>query len=516
MNINKLYIIMAIVALMGTFACSDLEETPLDEQLGHDLINDPTNINGLINPPYATLRRIIEWFDYWALQQISTDETAFPTRGSDWYDNGAWQQLHLHTWTPDHIRLTNVWTVLSQGISRSNTAIYYIGQFPQNDTTVQYINEARFLRAYYVYLMVDLFGQVPFREADDLNFTTTPDVMDRKTATDFVISEVNEVYPNLKTRAENGSERVTKGAADALLAKVYLNYNVYTGEEKWTEAITHCNNVINSGEYTVTDDYWSMFQWDVTGVHPEFILTVPMTDAVDMGSGSVWINFTLHYNQIFGTYTSFWNGGVTTEDFVSTFDSANDVRFNDTRIMNETGFNQGFLIGQQRGPDGTALTTRDGSPLVFTPDFNLTNSDETKGIRVIKYAPNPNTERQFSSSNDVPLFRISDVYLIRAEASLRNGDAASALSDVNFIRGMRSAPGKTLPLLTSVTLNDILNERGFELYWEGHRRQDLVRFDMFTEAYQEKPVTEEYRELYAIPTSALDVNDKLTQNPGYQ
>jgi hypothetical protein len=234
-----------------------------------------------------------------------------------------------------------------------------------------------------------------------------------------------------------------------------------------------------------------------------------------MGSGSVWINFTLHYNQVFGTYTSFWNGGCTTSTFVNTFDQVNDIRFHDDRIKATTGLNQGFLVGQQYSVAGVALTNRSGAPLIFTPDFSLTSSNETQGIRVIKFAPNPNTQRQFSSPNDIPLLRISDIYLTRAEAKLRNGDAAGALADVNYIRARRSAPGKTLPLLTSVTLTDILNERGYELYWEGYRRQDLVRFGKFNDAWQEKPATAASTVIYPIPTSALDVNKNLKQNAGY-
>jgi hypothetical protein len=111
--------------------------------------------------------------------------------------------------------------------------------------------------------------------------------------------------------------------------------------------------------------------------------------------------------------------------------------------------------------------------------------------------------------------RISDVYLIRAEARFRNGNTAGALEDINYIRGMRSAEGATLPLRTALTLDDILNERGFELYYEGLRRQDLIRFGKFTEAYQEKPVTDETKTLFPLPTSAVDVNENLTQNPGY-
>lgn len=503
-----------LFAFISLVSCTDLKENVLDEQLGTNLVNDPANVDALINPPYASLRHTIEWFDYWGLQEISTDEVIVPTRGTDWYDGGDWQKLYLQTWTADHVRLKNVWEVLNQGVSRSNTAIYYIGKFTQTATTTQYINEAKFLKAYYMYLLCDLFGQVPFREASDVDFSASPEVLTRQAAADKIIAELIAVMPNLKTKAQVGSDHVTAGAAKALLAKVYLNYEIWTGTKKYTDAIAACNDLIANPDYAVASDYWSMFQKNVAE-HSEFILRIPMDDVVDMGSGSVWANFTLHYSQVFGNLTSTWNGPSTTKTFFDTWDKVNDARFHDDRIKAECGFNQGFLVGQQYGLDGTALTQRNGSPLIFVPELNIQSSAENAGIRVIKFAPNSTTTHQFNSPNDVPIMRISDIYLIRAESKLRNGDAPGALADVNFIRSKRSAAGKTLPVLASITLADVLKERGYELYWEGLRRQDMIRFGNFGDARQEKPATDVNKALYPIPTSAININLNLKQNPGY-
>jgi len=231
MKRNKFIKYCTFIALVGLVACTNLDEKVLDEQLGTNLVNDPSNMTALINAPYASLRRTIEWYDYWALQEVSTDEVIVPTRGSDWYDNGEWIQLHLQTWTADHVRMKNVWDALSQGVSRSNVAMNYIGKFTQTATTTQYINEAKVLRAYYMYLMCDLFGQVPYREADAVDFSASPTILSRQQAADKIIADVNEALPNLKTKAEVGSDRITKGAAQALLAKVYLNYEVWTGQK---------------------------------------------------------------------------------------------------------------------------------------------------------------------------------------------------------------------------------------------------------------------------------------------
>lgn len=506
----------AIFALAGLTACTNLDEQVLDEQLGADLVNNPNNVEALINPPYASLRRTIEWYDFWALQEVSTDEVIIPARGTDWYDNGDWQQLHRQTWTANHPRMKNVWEVLNQGVSRANTAIYYIGQFPQNATTTQYINEAKFLRIYYLYMINDLFGQIPVREPNEVDFSVSPKVLKRLDAADYMINELKAIIPNLKTKAQVGSDKATVGAAKALLAKIYMNYGVYSGNTitKWDEAITMCNEIIASPDYSITSDYWTMFRKDVAE-HDEFILRVPMDDNVDMGSGSVWVNFTLHYSQVFGSITSTWNGPSVTSTFYNTFDVVNDARVKDDRIKSECGFNLGFLVGQQYSINGEALKQRNGEPLVFVPEINLESSPENAGIRCIKYEPNAQTTRQFSSPNDVPVIRISDIYLLRAEAKMRKGDAAGAMNDVNAIRAKRSAAGKSLPALTSITLDDILNERGFELYWEGHRRNDLIRFGKFDDAWQEKSATAINKAVYPLPTSATDVNENLIQNEGY-
>lgn len=514
MKINKIIKYSTLVAFVGLAACTNLDEKVLDEQLGTDLVNDAANAEALINPPYASLRRTIEWYDYWALQEVTTDEVIIPTRGSDWYDNGDWMSLHLQTWTSDHIRLKNVWNVLNQGVSRSNTAIYYISQFTQTAATESYINEAKFLRAYYMYLITDLFGQLPVREPNEVDFSVSPTVLNRADATAYLIEQVKSVVDKLPTKAQVGSAKATQGAAQALLAKLYLNSEFWGNGAKWSECIASCNSIISSSDYALATDYWSMFQKFVEE-NDEFIFRVPMSDDVDMGSGHVWSNFTLHYSQTFGNINSLWNGPSTTATFYNKFDQANDIRVYDNRIKAECGFNQGFLVGQQYNTDGVALTQRNGNPLVFVPEINLSSSPENAGIRVIKFAPNSQTTRQFSSPNDVPIMRLSDIYLIRAEAKLRGGDAAGALTDVNAIREKRSQAGKTLPLLSSVTLDNILDERGFELYWEGLRRQDLARFGKLGDVWQEKTATVSAKiSIFPAPTSAVDVNANLDANLG--
>jgi len=507
---NKFLIKVLVVFFAVSFAsCSKLDEQVLDESLDTSLMEDPANAPGLVNPAYANLRLLNEFWGPWGLSEATTDEAMFPTRGTDWFDGGIWQQDHLHTWTANHGHVTGAWNVILQGQSRANTGIYYLNQFPSTTEIDGYIIELRFLKAFYIYLANDFWGQTAFREWDETDYSVPPKVMDRTEATQWLITELKAIIPLMKTKAEIPYGRATKAAAQTLLAKVYLNQEVYTGTAAWDDVITQCSAVINSGDYTIADDYWSQFQYESPNTE-ESIFTFIRDESLSLGGGGVWNNFTLHYAQTFGNINSCWNGGCITRTFWETWTDATDVRKYDARIMPVTGFNQGFLVGQQYGPDGTALETRDGSPLIFVPDVNLANASEAEGVRCIKYAPNPNTNDQFTAGNDFYQFRISDVYLMRAEAKLRGGDAAGALADVNAIRLKRDATP-----LASVSLVELYNERGFELYWEGKRRQDMIRFGKFTSAYSEKPVTPDYVKVFPIPQSALDVNPNLVQNPGF-
>ncbi|NQU82431.1 MAG: RagB/SusD family nutrient uptake outer membrane protein [Parcubacteria group bacterium] len=498
-------------------SCTKLDEKIFDEEMGTSLIDDPANAPGLVNPAYASLRNLNEFWGTWGLQEATTDEAMFPTRGTDWYDNGIWQQDHLHTWSADHGHVSGAWNVILQGISRANTGIYYLKEFPSTTEIDGYIVELRFLKAYYVYLCNDFYGQTPYRTWDETDYSTPPIVLSREEATQWLFTELKEIIPLMKTKSELPYGRATKAAAQTLLAKVYLNQEVYIGTAAWSDVITQCDAVINSSDYTIAPDYWAQFQYDNPDVQ-EAIFTFIRNDNYDLGGGGVWVNFTLHYHQTFGNYTSLWNGGCITKTFWDSWENTDDadVRKYDNRIRPTTGLDQGFLVGQQYSVDGTALDTREFDangnpiPLIFVAEVNLTNASEAQGIRCIKYAPNPQTTRQFDAGNDFYAFRISDVYLMRAEAKFRSGDEGGARDDVNAIRSKRNATPRA-----ALTLDEIYDERGYELFWEGKRRQDMIRFGHFNDAYSEKPVTPAYTCIFPIPQSALDVNPNLVQNTGY-
>ena len=182
----------------------------------------------------------------------------------------------------------------------------------------------------------------------------------------------------------------------------------------------------------------------------------------------------------------------------------------------QTGFNLGFLEGVQYDVNGNELKTRKGETLNYTRDFPLYDCPENGGVRVVKYAPNMNATSSSSSDNDVQYYRLTDIYLMRAEAKMRSGDKTGALEDLNTIRRTRGVKEVSA---AEFTLDKIYNERGYEFYWEvgENRRMDMIRFGHFFEARTTKPnVTESYKYVFPIPEEALQGNPNLKQNAGYK
>jgi hypothetical protein len=304
----------------------------------------------------------------------------------------------------------------------------------------------------------------------------------------------------------------SKAAAHALLSRLYLNKAVYTAtnpEGPYTFApadmakvIQHAVAVMNDG-YALNANYFDNFKG--SGPSTEVILTSAQ------GSPQNRVYMTLHYNQ----NPSGWNGFATLADFYAKFadgDSRKGIAPGQIPGLpfgtTFSGIGLGFLSGQQKKDDGTNLTdTRTGQLLQFTGDVPLSGAATHKGIRVMKYHP--------AFYNKYILLRFAEVYLNMVEAKVRGGtdgsSPTSALQDINALRTLRGAAP-----LSAVTLQDVLDERGRELYWEGHRRIDLIRFGKFNDSWAEKGENADgFRVLFCIPQLAIDTNPNLVQNPGY-
>lgn len=516
---KKIYIVPILALGLTITSCSDLTENILNEQDNSSIITDAKNANMLAAPAYAAVRDFMSTGGIWALTETSTDEACFPSRGSDWNDvNNRTLFWHTYDATNEHVR--NAWNALMMGVTRSNVALNYLSQLEQTEDVKDYTNEVKFIRSLCMYYLMDYWGHFPMREADETDYSAKPTILSRADALQRIISDLNEIIPNLKQKGEVPYGRVTKAAAQTLLAHVYLNYQVFTGkapeftdgQTKWDEVISNCDAVINSGKYKFSDDYWKLYLHDNSAEADATEAIFPIVYDQSMGvSGQSWLNVTLHYAMNFGHY-SFWNGCCTTPTFVDTWDKT-DPRYTSDRLKKQVGFNIGMIEGQQYGIDGTKLTDRQGNDLVFTPEFLVEGANERMGIRVVKYAPDPNYAYGSGSDNDVMFYKYSDVYLMRGEAKFRKGDVQGALADINVVRKARGVKEYTA---SELTLEKFYNERGYEFYWDGmSRRDDMVRFNKYIGARYNVEACSADKILFPIPQNAMEANDELEQNPGY-
>jgi hypothetical protein len=448
----------------------------------------------------------------------TTDEMMGPTRGTDWSDFGVWRQLHAHTWDPSHGQVLGTWNDLNAGIFRATQVV------DAPTSTARQVAEARFLRAFFAFYVMDLYGQVPFRPSNAAP-SAIPTVMQRPAAFDFIVQDLRAArpqLPNLTSGADAGT--ASQEAVDFLLARLYLNRAVYTTSTPaspsagpYTFAAVDMDTVIArvqaiiDNPYTDLSPFWDNFHWDNTTRSNELVFV--KAEAAGTGGNFTTFWWTLHYND---SPSGCCNGFVTLGAFYDLFETA-DVRRTAyiPGMTDSTGVKAGILEGQQYRSYTDSLTPvgplsdRGGHPLVFTRAVDLLYSNETMGLRVIKYLIRPGPQRD-QAGTDFIFFRYADALLMQAEAQFRKGAPAAALTIVNQIRTNRGAS-----VLASITEQDLLNERGRELYWEGWRRHDLIRFGVFTQAWEAKPVSGAYRVMFPIPQRALDTNPNLVQIQGY-
>jgi starch-binding outer membrane protein, SusD/RagB family len=501
MKINKLFV---LVMLSGFFACTDLEEN-LNDDLNFDQADEVLDAGILLSGAYSGMNGVYHGpGGLWGMSEHSSDEAIPPTRGGDWDDNGAWRQLALRNWTPEQGDINGSFNGLLGQIF-ATTQVLTFGPTAAQEA------EAKTLRAMHIFNVTDLFGQVPFREPGE-DLLLAPRVLTSEEAVNLIISDTESSIQNLP---DGPATLATKDMAKVLLMKTYLNKGVFADRAApkfengdMQKVISLADEIIGSGKYSLADNYFDNFAPNNNVISTENIFTIENVAGSRSNIRNHWF-CVLHYNQ----NPSGWNGFATLSDFYDSFEDGDIRKGADYPVMTDvSGVKAGFLIGQQYDQNGTALKDRKGNQLIFTPEVALVetgNNLEVTGIRVIKYPID--YYNGDNANNDLVIFRYADVLLMKAEAILRSGGSAGdALALVNEIRAARSTSA-----LASLDLDKLLAERGRELYWEGMRRQDLIRFGKFLDAYQEKPAVGAERLLFPIPASALAVNPNLVQNPGY-
>lgn len=540
--ISHCLVLAAAVMLLG--AC--LDENPRDRLSDDDTYTSAKNL--YINA-VATLYNYIGGssesqglmgtyrgvYDY---NTFTTDEAIIPIRGGDWYDGGFWQDLFNHNWKPKDQALYNTWAYLYKVVVLANESLATIDHYSSLLTEEQYKAynaEVRALRAMFYYYIMDMYGNVPLVEgsstsgADSLRLEFSQ--ISRSRMMRYVVSELQQTAPLLSDEHSNyeGSYygRITRPVAWFLLAKIALNAEVYADDDwtdssrpdgsqlmfdvggsnlnAWQTCIAYCDSITAAG-YTLAEHYADNFL-----IHnensPENIFIIPM-DKIKYGNQFQYIFRSHHYAQGGARSMASENGSCATVSTALAYGYGTDTvdtRFDDNFYADTVYF------------QGNVITLDNGQPLVYYPlevEINLTYSPyiQTAGARMKKYEEDPTAFNDAKNGdNDIVLFRYADVLLMRSEALVRSGNDGS--SELNMVRRRAGMPE------IRATLASILRERRLELMWEGWRRQDLIRYGLYQNVYDGRESDGEsdgHTSVFPIPSTAIDLNPSLSQNPGYE
>ncbi|MBF9222650.1 RagB/SusD family nutrient uptake outer membrane protein [Hymenobacter ruricola] len=458
---------------------------------------------------------------YWYLQELTTDEAVVA------WNSGPLQELNTTSWSSSNDLINNCYTRIFYEVALCNEFIRETSDDKLSSRGItgqtaadarQQRAEARFLRALAYYHALDLYGNVPFVTEADAPSKALPHQTSRAALFAYVEKELQEIEPNLKPAHTAAYGRADRGAAWALLAKLYLNAQVYTGTARYTDCLTYCNKILTTPSYALAPEYRLLFLADnnVTAAS-EIIFPIESDGLV---------------SQVYGGTTYLVHAAVGGRMLASGFG------VNSGWAGNRTRKNLPLLFPTPAsGFDTRAMFFTNGQTLEINDLTSFTDGyGVTKWRNKTSTGANGHDPQQIFVDTDFTLLRLAEVQLMYAEAVLRGGTGGTQTQALAYVNALRdraygNAGGGTdgHVSLAELTAPDfLLDERGRELYWEATRRTDLIRFGKFTSNYNwpfkgytgagdtkaghDVAAT---RTLFPLPSTDLVANPTLVQNPGY-
>lgn len=578
---NKKIFIILTISLLLNWSCTDLNEEVLDESLTGS--GQAKAISGAIAPAYGQISSTWYHTNYYGLQLLASDEAILPYRGgTDWYDGGKFLATHAHTITPTNDLVTSSWNELTKNISRTLSAIEVLTPLAKsgNAEAAGALYEMKALRAYLNMLSLDSWGLIFKKEASSdvsevLRGQDAVDYIESELLS--VVNVINkDLGPGRMTQNAVWGFLARLHLNAAVYRDPYGKPNFST--EDMDKVITYTDNIIKSGKHSLSPEYFDLFN-DDNHTNTELIFALDQRGVLK-DENNRWAYWSVPGSmfprpesiQADGT-----DGPAITSDFYQTWVDAYgsvdpakaDPRFyqNNAKVPAElkdlTGFSplndenhyycvnaekfeidRGILRGVQwaaRKDANGAFYTCDGGYRIYPvkqikgngPDKNVGYVDLTlkvdftnegrlhhSGFRVSKYQfSHSSPDGNNYSSVDIVLLRYAEIYMMRAEAKLRKGDIAGALSDVNTVRASRTARAPIAAALTAMNLDILYRELGFEFYWEGLRRTNQIRFGHYEDSWTEKTDKDVNSRLFPVPQVAIDGASNtpgyLSQNSGY-
>jgi starch-binding outer membrane protein, SusD/RagB family len=523
-NMKNIITYTLIIAFFGSgSACTNLDEnlpgnftqkfTPSNPGVGiKNNVNKSQPNDGLQGAFSQLLNGTATNGGFFAVQEAGTDEAVITQKGGDWFDGGQYIRMHQHQFSTQTWAINDAWTQSYGGVFQCNTLL------AESTITSAQAAQLKVLRAYFYWRLMDVFGNIKLVTKPDIDVaqsvpTSGDPYAGRRAAYNFIESELLAAIPILPSgKQEYG--RVNQGAAHALLARLYLNANIYTGTPQYQKAIDAADAVINSGLYSLSPNYADVFSpTNVENV--EHIFVVPFDEAT--GQGATWSQETLHYpSQLtYQLQEQPWNGFSSLEDFYNSYEPT-DKR----KAAN-------FIVGPQFDTNGNPVldlaydkADPDGPPVNYTPAINelFPNASRQAGARFGKFSFKIGQSR--NADNDFPLLRFGEVLLNKAEALQRLNNNFSDPAALSLVNQIRARAGLTTPL-GSMTEADMLAERGRELFVEALRRTDMIRFGAYFGSWWSNPGDPDpvNHAIMAIPLQQMNASATATfplkQNPGY-
>ncbi len=530
-------LILGLGVLLGAVSCTDLDENLIGDVTGAINIAKVERGSTTTPPPgtglegaYIALRGAgnANHGGYFSVQTISSDEAAIAQKGGDWFDGGIWLEMHKHTYTPGNGPLNGTWDQQYAAIGSINEAIR------ENSSNPSSVAQLKVIRALLHWRLLDLYGRIRYLIEDKAANENAPqlsradgvamiqkDILDALGISVADLSNLDNASFSTNLSADKSTYRVNRFAALGLLAKVYLNAEVYTGTPKYQEALNIAGYIVGSSPYKLHNNYAEIFAPDnnSNGADSELIWAIEYDEATAGGMNFAQMTLTYASDATWNLEAQPWNGYAALEEFYNSYDAADKRRANNflegpQRKHGKDGPNTGDLIVDYAYDDRGSGA--DQGPVVnYKPKINelAPNGCRDCGVRFHKFSYK--RLQRPDMDNDYPIVRLSEMYLIGAEAILRGAVDPSGTSAVALLADIRKRAG--LAPYTTITLDELYAERGREMFMEATRRQDQIRFGKWTSAWWEKAANAPGdKNVMPIPQPAIDGSDgKLSQNPGY-
>lgn len=527
----------AALPLVAMNACTKLDENVYSSFITDNYYNNKQEVLSAVLRPYTHANAWITpgQNGWWRISELTADQLAWPVKGRHGQDGGQWIRMHSHTWQAGSDEIWNPWNLMWWGLGLCTDPISNLEKrdIARMGITQQekdaYIAELKMLRAFHFIRLMDLYGNIPTPTEIGV---ASPATRPRAEVFAFVEKEIKDNINKLPNLSSNMLGRATKAAAYGMLVELYLNAQTWTGTARWDDCIAACDALINNTaggqngtmalDPNITDTYKP-----TNNLSREIIFSIAYEFQNGIGWKPQWTGDFYHFNQRYiydGTHNG--NDGVVMIPGVYSKFKNNDLRKREWILAGP----QFYLVNPTQPVLGSEEYA--GKQLVFVDSIqrvsenktqsDMTQGEENSGLRFNKYKPGRQSDPTYMST-DWAIYRLTWIYFAKAEALMRKNNGVATAEALQLINECKkrafSAADWAAEAYTpaTLTLDELLNERGREFLWEGYRRQDLIRFGKFTTAsWWDHPASNNKNlEVFPVPSRQLVLNPNLVQNPGY-